>query len=263
MNFLIAAQKAILNNADSTPERKERALAELRGIPPKDPRHADAQQVLSELGLAVAKTANLSPTPDNPDKRKYGVFSNAMFWLSMNEMQAAIDRYTGPLEAEGNRLADLMGKWCDAKDETFLDSFNDAAPGFVEQSLAALAMTWEQVDHQLSIWNQMNDVARTGTLIPTSSDKPDRETCPPDLVKYCKDGNDVSQNVTRASLLITLIWPTIKRTVKGWNEYADAAGMDRAAFGRMDPNQREKALYSIGWHPRKGLPNKGTENKGD
>ena len=47
MDLLIAAQKAILNNPDSTPERKERAASELKGIPPKDPRYADAQQVLA------------------------------------------------------------------------------------------------------------------------------------------------------------------------------------------------------------------------
>lgn len=59
MKLLIAAQKAILTNADSTPERKERARAELRGIPENDPRYADAQQALHELNVAVPETAKV------------------------------------------------------------------------------------------------------------------------------------------------------------------------------------------------------------
>ena len=57
MHLLIAAQKAILTNPESTPERKERAMSELRGIPLKDPRYLDAQGVLVELGLTAAPLA--------------------------------------------------------------------------------------------------------------------------------------------------------------------------------------------------------------
>jgi hypothetical protein len=247
MHLTITAVKAILMSKDSSPERKERALAELQRIPPNDPRYGDAQQVLSELGL-VAETANLSPTPD---KRKYMPMTNSMFWCSMAEQQEAMDRYIGTLEAESNRLADLMCKWCDTKDETLLDSFNDAAPAFVEKSLAALAMTWEQVEYQISIWDQMSDMARR-------SDMPHHEIAPPDLVKHCKDGSE-APNFQRANLLILHIWPHIKVLLRGWNEQADAVGMDRAAFGKLTIYQREKKLYDIGWHPRTGLPKKGTK----
>jgi len=73
MHLLIAAQKAILSNPQSTPEQKERAVSELRGIGLKDPRYLDAQGVLEELGLTVAppsmdfsKVETLYATSRNP-----------------------------------------------------------------------------------------------------------------------------------------------------------------------------------------------------
>ncbi len=241
MHLTIAAQKAILSNPDSTPERKERALAELRGIPPKDPRHADAQTVLSELGLAVAETAKPGPTPDKPDKRKYMPMTNAMSWLSMNEMQDAVDRFTGELEAESNRLAHIMSEWAATKDETLLDSFVDAAPAFVEKSLAALGMTWDEVRFQLRCW---------AALKRGSADLEAEK----ELLQWAENE---AEPVLQATVLITTIWPGIERSLKSWNEKADAVGMDRAAFGRLSIQQRERKLYDIGWHPVTGLPSKG------
>jgi len=246
MHLLIAAQKAILNNPQSTPEQKERAVSELRGIPVKDPRYADAQRVLSGLGFAVAETvtpeAKPSPTPDKPDKRRYMPMTNAMFWLSMNEMQEAVNEFQGELEAESDRLAQIMSEWATTKDEELLNAFADAAPFFVEKSLAALCLTWEQVQFQLRCW----------AAIQLGMNRPDVDK---ELLELAKEETPVLQ----ATALITKIWPTIKRTLQGWNEKADAVGMDRVMYGRMNVTDRTRALYRMGGHPLKGLPNKGTE----
>lgn len=238
MHLLIAAQKAILSNPNSEPEQKERALAELRAIPSKDPRHADAQRVLSEfVGAAVAETAKPEPkpsrTPDKPEKRKPALpMANSMFWTCRNEMQDAVDRFAGELETESERLTRIMSEWATTKDDAILDAFAEAAPAFVERSLDALGMKWEQVQFQLRIWaaiKGMGDSAIKGL----SDSEAEKE------LLQCAEQE--ATPVLQATALIRTIWPTIKRMLHDWNEEADAIGMDRAAYGRMNVTQRMQA----------------------
>ena len=228
MNLLIAAQKAILGNPQSTPQQKERALAALKEIPAKDPRYTDAQSVLSELGLVkLEAVGKLEDKPAGEKRKPAAGMNNAMFWSSMSEMQAAMDHYHGAVEAEGERLSKIMSEWAATKDETLLNSFTEAAAGFVEKSLEILGLSWEQVKLQLQIWARMREASGHEEYAKGLYELADAEPIP----------------VFQASVLLNEIWPTIRGTLGSWNEESDRAGVSRASFAGMDVSSRCRAAY--------------------
>ena len=180
----------------------------------------------------------MTETLEQPRKRATP-FANAMFWMSMMEAQVAIDRFTGELEAESDKLARLMCKWSETHDEELLNAFDEAAPSFVDRCLAALGMDWEQVRCQLEIWAALKGARATFREL-GEDEKEIARQAERNISNLAKQE---AIPVLQATTLITIIWPTIQRNLASWKRMADAAGIDHKEFGKMSMYEREHALY--------------------
>ena len=172
-------------------------------------------------------------------KKRTTPFSNAMFWAAMQEAQEAVDRFTGELEAESDKLARLMTKWSESKGEELLNAFGEAAPSYVERSLDILGMDWEDVKLQLQMWARLRGAPATFS---ESNAEEKEEACKVEE-KITELANWEPEPVLQATALITAIWPEIKRNLDGWKRMADAAGIGHKEFGKMSMYEREHALY--------------------
>lgn len=188
---------------------------------------------------------------EQKERPKAMPFTNSMFWSSMSEQQDALDRYSGELEREAEKLAQLMCKWSETRNEELLNTFTEAAPSFVARSLDALGFeTWAQVQEQLKIWSALKYGESTLPGLNAEAAEAARQA----EAELLQSAECEAPPEMQATILITAVWPTVKRTLASWHRTADGAGVDTKAFAQMNVYQREHALYNRYKELGKGNP---------
>jgi hypothetical protein len=104
-------------------------------------------------------------------------------------------------------------------DETYLEKFAEAAPGYVERSLKALNLPyWDTLRYQLK---------KAAALL--SINHPD-EAEHIETLLATEEGNASN----RASILVTCVWPMLNKTVKGDSRMAEMCGFTPEDWLKLD-----------------------------